>query len=117
MGPIEMFVGWQALIVAAVASALAQAVKTVLDLAMTPERRKGSRWLNRVALPMVPVVVAALMAALVPVRPDTVLAYVTEHAIVGWQRTLVFAVWGVPCGMLADYLYTKLKDLVRAPGA
>jgi hypothetical protein len=107
-----MFIGWQALVIAAIASPVAQLVKKILDVTMTKERRKGNKWISKVALPMVPIVIGAVAAAFIPVRPEALIEYVGEHAKDGWQQLLAYGAWGAACGQFADYLYSKLKDFV-----
>ena len=113
MGPLEMFLSWQAVTVAAIASPLTQLVKTVIDLTMTKDRRQGSRWLNRVAFPGLPVVFGALTAAFVPIRPDVLVEYVASSVDPGTMTTVAYAAWGAACGQFASTMFDRLRDFVR----
>lgn len=78
--------------------------------------RKRSVIVNRLILPMTPIVVGALFAILVPARPDVINTYVETHEV-GWTKYLIFAAWGAACGQFADYLWSKVKstfDTMRA---
>lgn len=71
--------------------------------------RKRSVIVNRLVLPMTPILVGALFAVLVPARPDVINTYVEAHAV-GWTKYLIFAAWGAACGQFADYLWSKVKS-------
>jgi hypothetical protein len=71
--------------------------------------RKRSVIVNRLVLPMTPIVVGALFAILVPARPDVINTYVEAHEV-GWAKYLIFAAWGAACGQFADYLWSKVKS-------
>lgn len=77
-------------------------------VAVGKEQRKRSVIINRLVLPMTPIVVGALFAVLVPARPEVIMEYVTTHEV-GWTKYLIFAAWGAACGQFADYLWSKVK--------
>lgn len=126
MGPLELLYCWQALIIAIAATGFTQLLKTVIDVtwghvnaAPTPtmkakktvgaDLRRSNKVLNRILLPMMPILFGFLMAVVVPVRPDLLLSYVSEHHIEGFGRLLLFGAWGAACGQFADYGFSKVK--------
>jgi hypothetical protein len=126
MGPLELLYSWQALLVAVAATGVTQLVKTILDVAWghvdttpTPtmkdakvvgaELRRRSIILNRFVMPMTPILTGAVMAMVVPIRPDQLLEYITTHHIAGTGAMLVYASWGAACGQFADYGFSKVK--------
>ena len=134
MNPLELLYSWQALLIAVAATGITQLVKTVIDIAWghkdaepTPTtkdalrvgeaRRKRSVVVNRLVLPMTPIWTGALMAILVPIRPEAVMEYVTSQNIEGVGRLLVFAAWGAACGQFADYGFNKIKATLRDAGS
>lgn len=110
MGPLDVFLGWQALLLAALAYMLVQLLKTILDTTIGAERRKASRVLTRIVLPAVPPVVGALLALVLPL-PESLAAWVKEEPRV-WVALAARAAWGAAAGQFSDYLYSKIKALV-----
>lgn len=134
MNPLELLYSWQALLIAVAATGITQLVKTVIDIAWghkdaepTPTtkdakrvgeaRRKRSVIVNRLVLPMTPIWTGALMAVLIPIRPEAITEYVEAQHIEGWARLLVFAAWGAACGQFADYGFNKIKATLRDAGS
>ena len=130
MGPIEVLYCWQSLLCALTAGGATQLVKTVIDIwwghvapAATPtvkdkmntgrDLRQNTVIVNRLVLPMVPVLVGAIYSIVVPARPDTLTAYVAAH-VAGWTGYLIYAAWGAACGQFSDYVVSKAKDLIVA---
>ena len=133
MNPLELLYSWQALLIAIAATGITQLVKTIIDIAWghkdtepTPTMkdakrvgealRKRNLIINRLVLPMTPIWTGALMAILVPIRPEAVMEYVTSQNIEGVGRLLVFAAWGAACGQFADYGFNKVKAALRDAG-
>lgn len=112
MGPLEIIYGWQALLCAAACYGLTKLVSTILDLTMGEEKRKANRWLSKVAMPVTPVVLGALWATLVPLRPDVIVEYAAAH-LDGLWVTVAYAGWGGACGQFATMLHQKLLDFVK----
>jgi hypothetical protein len=125
--PLELLYSWQAMLVAIAATGITQLVKTILDVlygrGSSPANlvesakagaatRKRTLLINRFVLPMTPIVVGAVMAMVVPVRPDPVLAYVATHGITGVGKFMVYAAWGAACGQFASHLFDKIKGLL-----
>jgi hypothetical protein len=140
MNPIEFLYSWQAVLVAVTATGITQLVKTLIDIiwgtraikkaasipppaadgtaAPAPkpaqvgkEIRKSSLVINRLVLPITPILVGALFAVLVPARPDVIVEYVTTHEV-GTTQYLIYAAWGAACGQFADYFWSKIKNVV-----
>lgn len=114
MGPLEMMYSWQALLCATACVGLTKMVKTAIDLKMGKEKRKESRWLNHFFLPMLPILVGALYAAFVPLRPEVLIEYTAQHVTAPWLAVLAFAAWGAACGQFSTMLHQKLKDFIVA---
>jgi hypothetical protein len=130
MNPLELLYSWQALLIAIAATGITQLVKTVIDIAWgrkdveSPSTvkdakrageilRKRNLIINRLVLPMTPIWTGALMAALIPIRPEAIITYITEQNIEGAGRLLVFAAWGAACGQFADYGFNKVKAVLQ----
>lgn len=130
MNPLELLYSWQALLIAIAATGITQLVKTVIDIAWGRKDveslstvkdakragealRKRNLIINRLVLPMTPIWTGALMAVLVPIRPEAIITYITEQNIEGAGRLLVFAAWGAACGQFADYGFNKVKSVLR----
>jgi hypothetical protein len=130
MNPLELLYSWQALLIAIAATGITQLVKTVIDIAWgrkdveSPSTvkdakrageilRKRNLIINRLVLPMTPIWTGALMAVLVPIRPEAIITYITEQNIEGAGRLLVFAAWGAACGQFADYGFNKVKAVLQ----
>ena len=134
MNPLDLLYSWQAVLVAIAATGVTQLIKTAVDVVWghkdatpTPtvqdakrvgeQRRKRSLIINRLVLPMAPIWTGALMAALIPVRPEAIVEDVTAQHIEGFSRTLVFSAWGAACGQFADYGFSKVKAALQGPRA
>jgi hypothetical protein len=130
MNPLELLYSWQALLIAIAATGITQLVKTVIDVAWghkdaepTPTMkdakrvgealRKRNLIINRLVLPMTPIWTGALMAVLIPIRPEAIITYIAEQHIEGAGRLLVFAAWGAACGQFADYGFNKVKAALK----
>lgn len=115
-GPLELLYSVQALICAAACVGVTKAVKAAIDVWYGKEKRKRTPWLQTLLLPMVPILVGALFAAFVPLRPNVLIEYVTEQEITGLGAVATFAAWGAACGQFATMLHQKLKDYIQAVG-
>lgn len=130
MGPVEILYCWQSILCALTAGGATQLVKTIIDIwwghtapVPTPTvkdkqqvgkaLRQGTLVLNRLVLPLVPVLVGMLYACIVPARPDAITTWVTAHAL-GASAYLIFASWGGACGQFADYTVSKVRDILGA---
>lgn len=111
MGPLDVFLGWQALLLAALCYMLCQLGKSILDAAMGAERRKANRVLTRIVLPAVPPVIGALLGLVLPL-PESLAAWVAEEPL-PWLALAARGAWGAACGQFSSYLYDRVRDLVR----
>lgn len=129
MGPIDVFVGWQAVLVAVLVSMTMQLLKTVIDLAHSPatelqgagpyrsaklsagrEKRRESRFKTRILMPALPPLLGAVFGLLLPL-PESLAAYTAASPL--WLALIARAAWGAAAGQFSDYLYSKLKALVQ----
>lgn len=116
MGPLELMYGWQALLCACACVGVTQLVKTILNLTMGVEKRKANKWISQLVLPILPVLVGAGYALLVPLRPEALLEFTALHAQDGLAY-VGFAGWGAACGQFSTMLHQKLKDFLKASRA
>ena len=72
-----------------------------------------SALVDRVILPMCPIVFGMCLALLIPARPDPITEYVKLHEI-GKTAWLIYAAWGAVCGQFADYIFSKAKKALDA---
>lgn len=122
--PLTLFYSWQALALAAVVSGLMQSVKAGIEThlerrsgtgASGRDLRQGNARLNDVVLPAAPLVLGAVVAAVVPVRPEALVEYASHQ---GGRAFLVYALWGAVVGQFSDYLYQRFKKFLPAtPGS
>lgn len=115
--PLEVLYSWQSLFLAVIISAITQALKTTIDIyygsgsggrAHGAVIRKSSLLMTGVLLPSIPIVFGMAMAVLVPVRPDPLESYVSQHHDGPW----VYAMWGGSVGQFADYIYQRIKKFI-----
>lgn len=124
MNPLDILYAWQSALLAVVIVGLTQAVKAGIEAylliknAGTTKTGKELRGevavIDRAVLPLVPLVSGALMGAFVPVRPEVLVQYVTEH---GGGSRLAYAMWGAAIGQFSDYLYQRFKRMLPAQPA
>lgn len=117
MGPLELLYGWQALLCASACIGLTKLIKAIIDLSLSKEKRRANPWLNALVLPMVPVVLGAIYAVAIPLRPEVLLAYTKSQELEGFLLYLAYAGWGAACGQFATTLHGKLKDFLQARSA
>ncbi len=112
--PLELLYSWQALLCAVAVVGLMKLITTIIDLTYGKAKRKGNKWLSALVLPVSTVLVGALWAMLVPLRPEVLIAFVTAHVDDGFFAVLSFGAWGGACGQFAQTLYDRANDLLRA---
>jgi len=71
--------------------------------------RRDTPIMNRIVLPIVPVLVGALIAAIVPVHPEVLTAYVDSKVQGVWQGAGIYAMWGAICGQFSSYIFDKIS--------
>lgn len=127
LGPLSLMYSWQALICATACVGVTQLAKTLIDILYRKkvkdqagdkeharEMRKDNAWLTRVVLPLIPILVGAVYAMVVPLRPEVLVEYTAEHVDGAGMQALAFAAWGGACGQFATMLHQKLKDFLKA---
>ena len=125
MNPIDVFYSWQSLLLAVAVSGIVQAVKTGIDTVygtsparqsapgvkahhVGKELRKSNALITRGLLPLLPILIGALLAVLVPLRPDILTNY-AEDKSGGSRDWTIYALWGAAIGQFADYIYQQIK--------
>ncbi len=119
MNPMDALYAWQSALLAAVIVGLTQAFKAGIE-AVLVFRNKGTAktgkelrgeiaLIDKALLPLFPLVVGAVMAAYIPLRPEALTQYVTEH---GHGSRWAYAMWGAAIGQFADYIYQRAKRLM-----
>jgi ABC-type molybdate transport system permease subunit len=128
MNPLELLYSWHGILIACMVVGLTQLLKSSLDVAWgkfdetpTPtmgearkvgeELRRKNVILNRVIMPVAPLVIGFLLAILIPVHPEVLIEYVNEHVAKTWQHYMIFGAWGAACGSFADYTFSKAKGV------
>lgn len=121
MNPLDILYAWQSALLAVVIVGITQGVKAGIEAYLVlknqgttktgRELRKEISVLDRAVLPLVPLVSGALMGAFIPVRPEVLVQYVTEH---GGGSRLAYAMWGAAIGQFSDYLYQRFKRMLPA---
>jgi hypothetical protein len=125
VNPIDVFYSWQSLLLAVAVSGIVQAVKTGIDTVygtsparrssdapgakahhVGKELRKGNALITRGLLPLLPILIGALLATLVPLRPDILTSYAEGKGGHDWT---IYALWGAAIGQFADYIYQQIK--------
>jgi len=130
MNPIEVLYCWQALLIAGLAAAMTQVVKTLYDIRRgkrsvieTPTvkeavkvgkmlRKDNDTIIDRVVLPACPIVFGACLAAIIPARPDVIMAYITTHHV-GTSAIFIYMGWGAACGQVADHVVGKTLKIFK----
>lgn len=126
MNPIDVFYSWQSLLLAVGVSGIVQAVKTGIDTVygtsparrssdapgakahhVGKELRKSNALLTRGLLPLLPILIGALLAVFVPLRPDILTTYAEGKG--GGMDWKIYALWGAAIGQFADYIYQQIK--------
>lgn len=75
-------------------------------------KRRVNPVVNRIVLPVVPVVIGAVYAVGVPLRPEVLIEYVESHLSGAWPY-MGYAGWGAACGQFSTMLFDKLKDMLK----
>lgn len=135
MGPLELMYSWQALACAAASVGVTRLVKTIIGLVYlqrerkramkgpgpyrtaevkeaAKEARQANVWVTRVALPLTAIVTGAVYALLVPLRPEVLIEYVSEH-LSGFWVYMAYLGWGGACGQFSTALHEKLKSFLK----
>lgn len=111
LGPLEILFSWPSVIAAAAVVGIMATLTTVGSLTI-PASFRQTKWYRKVILPVVTVLVGALYALVVPLRPEVLLEYAAEHLSGAWVY-LGYMGWGAACGQFSQTIYDRLKDLLR----
>lgn len=119
MNPLDIIYAWQSALLAVVIVGLTQGVKAGIETYLTfknkgttktgKELRGEIALIDKAVLPLMPLVSGALIGAFVPMRPEVLVQYVTEH---GGGSRLAYAMWGAAIGQFSDYLYQRFKRML-----
>lgn len=129
MEQLEIFLCWQAGLVAIVASLVTEFVKRTINVLtaqkddgdgklslrerLSNELRTESVFINTLFLPTVPLVAGALLAWALP-HPEMMIAYMKTHAMPVWKVDAAYAAWGLFCGAFSSYLFDRVKSVITA---
>lgn len=121
MNPLDILYAWQSALLAIVIVGLTQGVKAGIEAYLLiknkgtgktgKELRGEIAVIDRAVLPLVPLLSGSLIAAFIPIRPEALVQYVTQHS--GGSR-LAYAMWGAAIGQFSDYLYQRFKKMLPA---
>ena len=100
-GPLALFYSLESILLALSVAGLTQIVKGTIP--------RGPK-VDRIVLPMIPILLGAVLAVVVPIRPTVLVAWAGVHKH-GWT---VYALWGIAIGQFADYLYQRVKRVLDA---
>lgn len=119
MNPLDILYTWQSALLSLVIVGLTQGVKAGIEAHLLLKNQGTSKTgkelrgeiavIDRAVLPLVPLVSGSLLAAFVPIRPEVLVQYVTEH---GDGSRLAYAMWGAAIGQFSDYLYQRVKRMI-----
>lgn len=114
LGPLSMMYSWQSLLCATAAVSMTTLLKRILDASMGDKKRKSNKWITQVLLPSIPVLIGALYAMLIPLRPEALMAYADLHLDSWYWELLGYGGWGAACGQFSSFLHGKTKDFLEA---
>lgn len=132
MDPLAIFFGWQALLVALVASSFTELAKRVINVLLAvkddndgrlttlerigDELRRETVFINTILLPALPLVFGAFGAWALP-HPEEMIEYMRTHALPVWKQHAAYAVWGAMCGLISGWLFDRLHTTIGAVAA
>jgi hypothetical protein len=116
---MDVIYAWQSLVLAVVIVGLTQGLKTTIENVLLL-RNKGTTktgvelraeiaMIDKAILPLFPLILGSVLAVIVPMRPEALTTYVTDHA---HGSKMAYAMWGAVIGQFADYLYQRAKRLI-----
>jgi hypothetical protein len=132
MEQLTIFLGWQALLVALVASAFTELTKRVINILLAvkddsdgrltmlerigDEIRRETVFINTILMPALPLLFGALGAWALP-HPEEMIEYMKAHALPSWKMHAAYAVWGAICGLFSGWLFDRLRTTIMAVAA
>lgn len=115
LGPLSMLLSWQTLLLAMIIATLTSGVKTVVDVICGgTERRKSKAVVSEIVLPAVPAVLGVVLGAYLPLHPDMLIKYATEHE---QSIRLIGASYGFVVSIFSDWLYQRVRRRLNAMSA
>jgi hypothetical protein len=113
LGPLGVLICWQSLLLSFCVATATHGVKTVLDFNIKggKEERRKKVFINRIVLPATPIVLGSLVAVFVPLHPEALLTYFTDHAIVGGKQIAILIAYGSCLGQFSDYVWHRFSGL------
>jgi len=129
MEPLVIFLGWQAFLVALVASSFTELTKRMINIILAvkddndgrltmlerigDEIRRETVFINTILLPALPLVFGAFGAWALP-HPEEMIEYMRTHALPVWKQHAAYAVWGAMCGQFSGWLFDRLRTTICA---
>ncbi len=104
---LEMFLSWQALVLAVITVTLTAGAKAVFGFAW--KDWKTSRVASKLVVPALPLVIGFAAGVLVPLRPEAVVEYVAASTSGFWVH-VAYGSWGfVTGGVAGAWLFDRFK--------
>ena len=112
LGPLAVLYSWQSILLALGVAALTHVVKNALDLKLGgKDERAKLLWAHRVVLPLTPILLGAVGAAVVPLHPEALTDYLSAHAVGGARYYVALAAYGGAVGQFSDYVWHRYSGL------
>jgi hypothetical protein len=113
LGPINILICWQSILLALCVATATHGVKTVIDLRIEGGKiaRQEMLVVNRLVLPATPIILGSLAAMFIPILPDALTQYITEHHIEHGKRLITLAAYGSCVGQFADYVWHRFSGI------
>jgi hypothetical protein len=116
LGPLSVLICWQSLVLALSVSTGTHGVKSALDFSITggKEARKKKVFIHRIVLPATPILLGILVAVFVPLHPEALLKYFTEHSLSGVKKFAILCAYGAFLGQFSDFVWHRFSSLTEA---
>jgi hypothetical protein len=113
LGPLSVLICWQSLVLALGVSTGTHGVKSALDFSIKggKEARKNKLFVHRIVLPATPILLGILVAIFVPLHPEALLKYFTEHKITGMKEISILCAYGAFLGQFSDFVWHRFSSL------
>lgn len=113
LGPLNVLICWQSLLLCLCVATATHGVKTLIDYCINggKEARRRKIFINRIVLPATPIIIGSLVAVLVPLHPEALLTYITEHALVGSKKIAIMIAYGSCLGQFSDYVWHRFSGI------
>lgn len=128
MEPLEIFICWQAALVAMSAYFFTELAKRMINVLLAikdndgqltmlerlgDEMRKDTVFLNAILLPHLALVFGAVAAYALP-HPELMIEYMRTHTLPVWKQHVSYGIWGMICGGVSSYFYDRIRQVVSA---